>query len=91
VAAQHHDDCPLVSGGVGDGADYLQEIARNEYIGERFEEGCEAAILARWRCKFASSDFVRPPLNRNRPDLGEIYFLGRAAPAAGAAGLSLTA
>jgi hypothetical protein len=79
VSAEHDDHGAFVTGSVGDRFNHLQEIARDEYIGQRFQERCETAILAGWGGEFPGGDFVGPPLDRDRPDLGEIRFLGLAA------------
>jgi len=79
VSAEHHDDGALASRSIGDGLNDQQEITRDEYVGQRFEECSKAAILAGRGSELAGGDFIWSPFDRNCPDLGEICFLGLAA------------
>ncbi|MFL5483968.1 MAG: hypothetical protein ACJ8AK_17435 [Gemmatimonadaceae bacterium] len=88
MAAEHHDNGALALSSGCDGFDNLKEIARDENVGERFQERGEAAVLAGRGGELSGSDLVRPALNGNRPDLGKICFLGLSARVAG---LALTA
>jgi hypothetical protein len=79
MSAEHDDHGTFATGSVGDRVNDLQEISRDEYVGQRFQKRCETTILAGWGGEFTGGDFVRSPLDRDRPDLGEIRFLGLAA------------
>jgi hypothetical protein len=83
VAAEHHDDCPLFSGGGRDRVHDAKEILRYEYVGQRFQECREAAVGSGGGREFGGGDFVGTPLDWNGADFGEIGFrdlLGRRTP-----------
>jgi hypothetical protein len=74
VAAEHDDDSSPILFCGRDGVDDAAEIARDENVGKRFEEGGEASISARRRGKLSRDYFVRAPLDRNGADFREIGF-----------------
>jgi hypothetical protein len=83
VAAEHHHDGALVSGGFSDRVHYAEEILRHQNMGQRFQEGSEASISAWSGCEFGGGNFVGAPFDWNGADFGEIGFrdgLGRRAP-----------
>jgi hypothetical protein len=47
VAPQHHDDCALFSGCLGDRRDDELEVARDQNIRESFQKRSEATVLVR--------------------------------------------
>jgi hypothetical protein len=83
VAAEHYYDGALVSGGFSDRVHYAEEILRHQNMGQRFQEGSEAAISAWSGCEFGGGKYVGAPCYWNGADFGEIGFrdgLGRRAP-----------
>jgi hypothetical protein len=58
VPAQHHDDGAMSARGVGHGAHHRTEVASDEDVGERLEEGAERAIVRRRLREVASADLV---------------------------------
>ncbi len=72
MAAQHGDDSALVPGSVRDGVDDAQEITRDQNVGQSAEECGEAAIGSGRRGEFRGRDLVRPSLDWNGADLGQV-------------------
>jgi hypothetical protein len=83
VSAEHRDDSALFPGGGCDRAYDAEKILRNQNMGQRFQEGGEAAVTSRSGREFGGGDFVGAPFDWNGADFGEIGFrdrLGRRAP-----------
>jgi hypothetical protein len=74
VAAEHDDDGAAISLCRRYGVDDPKEVTRDQDVGERFEEGGEAPILAGGRRKLRGGNLVRAPLDRNGADFREIGF-----------------
>ena len=72
MSADHDDDAPLPGGG-DDGIDDGEEIARDEDVGQRAQEGVEGEIRAqRRRGERAGANLVRTSADGNRADGREI-------------------
>jgi hypothetical protein len=70
VSAEHDHHRALFFRGCHDGVDHGAEVARDQNVGQRFQESGEAPVIARRRGKFRGRDFVGAPLDRNRADFG---------------------
>jgi hypothetical protein len=77
VSAEHHDDGALFPGGGCDRVHDAEEILCHENVGQRFQEGREAAVSSRRGRKFGGRDFVGAPFDWNSADFGEIGFRDR--------------
>jgi hypothetical protein len=77
VSAQHHDDRALFPGGGCDRAHDAKKILCHQNVGQRLQEGAEAAVSSRRGREFGGRDFVGAPFDWNGADFGEIGFRDR--------------
>jgi len=99
VATEHDDDRAFFPDRDRYRFDHAPEVARDQNVGQRFEEIAEAAIRARrWRgSELSGGDLVGTPLDGNGADSGKICFRCPGSGAlrfprwTGGAGLSFTA
>ncbi|HEY5021274.1 MAG TPA: hypothetical protein VII30_02180 [Gemmatimonadaceae bacterium] len=74
MATEHDDDGAAISLCRRYRVYDAKEIARDQDVGERFEERGEAPVLAWRRRKLRGGNLVRAPLDRNGADFREIGF-----------------
>ena len=74
MSANHHDDGAPRARRVHDRGDNRAEVGRNQNVGKAREESTERTISARRTGKLLRANLVRPELNRNCPNPGEVGF-----------------